>query len=190
MGFLSVLSMAHKWISERVMPGELVIDATAGGGVDTLALALLVGRKGKVLAFDIQQEALDKTNQRLQKHENPQALAHVELVQDSHENMEKYVTPAIKPAAVMFNLGYFPGGDESIITQPTSTIAALEAAFRLLRRGGLITCTLYPGHAGGDTEAATVEQWAASLSVKDAHSVIYRQLQRTEAPYLIAIEKR
>jgi len=190
MGFLSVLSMAQKWVTERVSPGELVIDATAGGGVDTLALALHVGPKGKVLAFDIQQEALDKTKQRLLNYEAPQALGHVELIQSSHALMANYVAASEAPAAVMFNLGYFPGGDEAIITQPPSTIAALEAALQLLRRGGVITCALYPGHNGGETEAIAVEQWAASLSVKDAHCVMYRQLQRTEAPYLIAIEKR
>ena len=47
------------------MPGETVVDATAGNGNDTQFLAELVGENGHVLAFDIQQAALDSTAERL-----------------------------------------------------------------------------------------------------------------------------
>ncbi|GJM70737.1 hypothetical protein HMSSN036_29530 [Paenibacillus macerans] len=36
MGFLSVLSMAHKLAGERLQPGDAAVDATAGTGADTL----------------------------------------------------------------------------------------------------------------------------------------------------------
>ncbi|MCR8657886.1 class I SAM-dependent methyltransferase [Paenibacillus endoradicis] len=190
MGFISALTMAHRWITERVTTGSLVIDATAGGGVDTLALAQLVGVKGTVLAFDIQQEALDKTATRLQQFKDPTTLATVSLICDSHANMGKYVDQAGTVGAIMFNLGYFPGGDESIITIPSSTIEALEQSLELLKVGGIITCMLYPGHTGGDTEADVVQQWASKLPVERAQCIMYRQLQRQNAPYLIGIEKR
>lgn len=190
MGFVSVLTMAHRWITERVTDGELVIDATAGGGVDTLALAKLVGAKGKVLAFDIQENALQKTSLRLQQYTESKPLAKVELIHDSHVNMRSYVEQAENVGAIMFNLGYFPGGDEQIITLPASTIQALNESLALLKIGGIITCTLYPGHTGGDTEADTVLQWASELPVELAQCVIYRQLQKEHAPFLIAIEKR
>lgn len=92
----------------------------------------------------------------------------------------------------MFNLGYLPSGDadKNIITQPGSSIAALEASLQLLRPGGIITAVLYPGHAGGDKEAAAVESWAAAVSQKVAQSIVYRQLQRTDSPYMIALEKK
>lgn len=188
MGFYSVLTMAQRWVSERVERGETVIDATAGGGVDTLMLAQLVGAKGSVLAFDIQQEALDKTARRMAAFEDQSKLATVQLICDSHANMKRYVEHSV--AAIMFNLGYFPGGDESIITQSHSTLEALEQALTLLRPGGIITCTLYPGHVGGDTEAELVEQWASALPHELAHCVLYRQPQRPHAPYLIGIERK
>lgn len=188
MGFYSVLTMAQRWVSERVERGEVVVDATAGGGVDTLMLAQLVGPKGCVHAFDIQQDALKKTARRLADFQEPHKLGEVKLIHDSHAKLSDYVHTPI--AAIMFNLGYFPGGDESIITQPDSTIQALEQGLMLLRTGGIMTCTLYPGHTGGDTEAEIVEQWASKLPHELAHCVLYRQPQRPDAPYLIAVERK
>ncbi|SFE43623.1 Putative rRNA methylase [Paenibacillus catalpae] len=192
MGFLSILSMAHKWIAERVKPGDTVIDATAGGGVDTLALAELVGPRGIVHAFDIQQEALDRTQERLRSYAHPDKLPEVKLHLVSHAKMAEAAGASAqgKVAAVMFNLGYLPGGDESVITVPTTTVAALDAALSLLRRGGIVTIALYPGHPGGADEAAIVEDWAASLPGALYAAVLYRQPQRDTAPYLIAVEKR
>ncbi|MHA6485393.1 tRNA (mnm(5)s(2)U34)-methyltransferase [Paenibacillus sp. strain BS8-2] len=192
MGFLSVLSMAHKWIAERAHPGDTVIDATAGGGVDTLALAELVGPKGSVYAFDIQEEALQRTKQRLSAAEHNGRLSPVRLTLADHAEMEQHIEPGDNGsiAAVMFNLGYLPGGDQAVITEPESTIRALDAAINVLRPGGILTCALYPGHPGGDAEAAAVEAWAASLPTSVGQVVLYRQLQRVAAPYLIAIERR
>lgn len=192
MGFLSVLSMAHKWIAERTSSGDIVIDATAGGGVDTLALAELVGHKGIVYAFDIQQDALKRTKERLLT-SSSEKLAEVKLILANHAQMAEWIDPlsAGKVAAVMFNLGYLPGSDDqSVITESATTIAALDAATMLLRPGGIITCVLYPGHPGGAEEAATVEAWAAQLPQSVAQTVTYRQPQRPAAPYLIAAEKR
>lgn len=193
MGFLSVLSMAHKWIAERTSPGDNVIDATAGGGVDTLALAELVGVNGTVHAFDIQQEALDRTNERLAPLAAAGKLPKVKLLLQNHAKMVEAVDPSIigRTSAVMFNLGYLPGSaDLTVITEPASTINALNGALTLLRPGGIITCVLYPGHPGGSEEAAVVEEWAAGLPQTVAQTVIYRQSQRPTAPYLVALEKR
>lgn len=192
MGFLSVLGTAHKWIAERAGSGDAVIDATAGGGVDTLALAGLVGPKGTVYAFDIQQEALERTRLRLAPLEEEGRLPILRLTLADHAEMERFVDggDAGGIAAVMFNLGYLPGGDTAVITQPASTLRALEAALALLRPGGIVTCVLYPGHPGGDAEAAAVEAWAAKLPQSEGQAVLYRQPQRPAAPYLIAVERR
>ncbi|MUT67524.1 class I SAM-dependent methyltransferase [Paenibacillus sp. NEAU-GSW1] len=192
MGFLSVLGMAHKWIAERTHPGDIVIDATAGTGVDALALATLVGPKGTLYAFDIQQDALDRTRTRLAALDADGRLPALRLLLRSHAEMAAAVAPeaAGNVAAVMFNLGYLPGGDETVITEPATTIAALNAALSLLRPGGIVTCVLYPGHPGGEIEAAAVEAWASQLPGAAAAAMLYRQPQRQTAPYLIAVEKR
>lgn len=121
-------------------------------------------------------------------------LAGVTLIERSHAEMEAALPAEVhgRLGAVMFNLGYLPaaGADPALITLPDSTIPALEAAVRLLRPRGILTAVLYPGHPGGETEAAAVEAWAASLSAADGQAIVYRQLQRPAAPYLIAVEKK
>ena len=196
MGFYSVLSFAHKLIAERLALGDRAIDATVGTGADTLFLSRLCGPRGAVLGFDIQPEALALAEERLRAagEESPGTLAPVTLLQRSHAAMVESV-PGDWPgtvSAVMFNLGYLPAGDadKTIITQPDSSIAALEAALELLRPGGIITAVLYPGHEGGDLEAAAVEAWAAAVPPRVAQSIVYRQLQRASAPYCLALEKK
>lgn len=195
MGFMSVLSFAHKLISERLTLGDRAIDATVGTGADTLFLARTTGARGEVLGFDIQAAALQLTEERLRAaREENSSLAAVTLLARSHAEMLEAAPASWQGTvgAVMFNLGYLPSGDadKNIITEPDSSIAALEASLQLLRPGGIITAVLYPGHAGGDIEAAAVEAWAAAVSPMVAQSVLYRQLQRSDAPYVIALEKK
>ncbi|CAH1206935.1 class I SAM-dependent methyltransferase [Paenibacillus sp. JJ-223] len=194
MGFLSVLSCAHQWISARLQPGDLAIDATVGTGADTLFLAQRVGPRGQVIGFDIQNEALALAQARIRKQEDAAKLGSISLLQLGHERMAEAVPEDWHGSvgAVMFNLGYLPseGADSSIITQTDSTIAALEAALQLLRPRGIITTVLYPGHDGGAQEADAVWQWASALPVEQAQTVVYRQLQRETSPFLIGIEKK
>ncbi|MEK3673371.1 MULTISPECIES: tRNA (mnm(5)s(2)U34)-methyltransferase [unclassified Paenibacillus] len=196
MGFMSVLSFAHKLTAERLAPGGRAIDATVGAGSDTLFLAKAAGPRGGVYGFDIQHAALALAGERLRlaREEAPAALSPVTLLQRSHAAMAEAVPPDWRGtvSTVMFNLGYLPAGDadKTIITEPESTLAALEAALLLLRPGGIITAVLYPGHEGGGREAAAVEAWAAGLAQPDAQSIVYRQLQRDSAPYVVAVEKK
>jgi hypothetical protein len=59
----------------------------------------------------------------------------------------------------MFNLGYRPGGDRSIVTRTDSTLTALESAYRLLLPGGIMTVVGYVGHPGGRDETDAVADW-------------------------------
>lgn len=215
MGFVSVLSFAHELTRQRIRPGDTAIDATAGGGNDTLLLARLVGRGGRVFAFDIQEEALRQTGSRLTEAgilwsrmdgaadpnsavdgmPVPRNAAECRLVLASHAEMERWVDfrNGAGAAAVMFNLGYLPGSrtDHSVITRPESTLPALAAALRLLRPGGVLTAVLYPGHPGGAEEAAAVEKWACRLAQTEAQVLLYRFGNApAAAPYLIAVEKK
>ena len=58
---LNTLSMVHDFLKQYVRPGSLCIDATAGKGRDTALLGRLSGESGHVLAFDIQQDAIEQT---------------------------------------------------------------------------------------------------------------------------------
>lgn len=192
-GFLSVLSQAQRYITERVRGGEPVIDATTGNGVDTLFLAKQSGPGGIVFAFDVQAEALERTRARLANAASAgERLAQVELLLAGHEEMSTRVPSEYhgRIAAIMFNLGYLPGADEKLTTQPDTTLIALVSALMMLRGGGVLTIVIYPGHEGGDAEAAAVEQWAATIPQAIAQCVMYRFPQKTASPYLIAIVKK
>ena len=61
-------------------------------------------------------------------------------------------------AAIAFNLGYLPGGDKSLVTNPESTARALRSALQLLKPGGLLTVVTYLAHPGGAEEDRIVAE--------------------------------
>jgi SAM-dependent methyltransferase len=193
MSFVSVLGFTHQLLAQHIQSGEIAIDATLGTGVDALYLAKLVGQKGRLFGFDIQPQALDQTWVRLRK-EFPDASSFVKLHLCSHERMAEQIPTSDhgSVAAVTFNLGYLPGADPSTktITQEASTLPALEASLKLLRRRGIVTIVLYTGHAGGSEEAAAVELWAHRLSPAEYQVLRYQFVNPMNHPYLLAIEKK
>ena len=64
--FLRVVDAAQFFISQRVLPGDMVIDATCGNGNDTLFLSDAVGENGLVFAIDIQKQAIENTKKLLE----------------------------------------------------------------------------------------------------------------------------
>lgn len=186
MSLLSVLSFAHQLLRARLQAGDAALDGTAGNGHDTLLLAQCVGSGGKVWAFDIQQQALDNTAQRLQ-----QASAHepVQLCLAGHETLAQYVDRPL--AAAIFNFGYLPGGDKKVTTQGANSVAALQAAAECLAEEGLLLAVIYSGHAAGAAEAALIDDWAAALPQTRFQVLRYGFInQRNAPPYLLAVEKR
>jgi tRNA A58 N-methylase Trm61 len=169
---------AHEMVAEVVKPGETVVDATAGNGHDTLFLAGLVGEQGRVVAFDVQEAAIESTRRRL---EDAGVLERTELWAESHARMGERIESGV--AAVMFNLGYLPGGDHELITRTEETLRALEVAVGLLRPGGVMTVVCYPGHEGGDEEAAAVRDW-----IERRGSEVFPPI-REGAPFLV-VERR
>ena len=132
-GYGSAAAWARLFIGEALLPGSVVVDATMGNGRDTLFLAGAVGPAGRVYAFDIQPAALKATAALLAE----AGLAdRAQLIQADHSLLQQHLPGPVD--AVMFNLGYLPGGDHSTITRPDSTRAALQAALSLLAPGGRV----------------------------------------------------
>lgn len=179
-----VLPFSKRLIASVVLPGETAIDATAGNGNDTLFLAEHVGENGKVVAFDIQQAALNATKERL-----GELSKRCTYILDSHANVDQYVEETIGGA--MFNLGYLPYSENStIITTATSTIPALHKMLGLLKKGGIITISVYDGHEGGKEERDALLAYVKTLHQAEVHVIRYEILnQRNNPPFLIAIEK-
>ena len=154
--------VAHDHLRGIIRPGDLGIDATAGNGHDTLFLAQCVGPTGQVIAFDIQQAALDATRARL---EAAGVADRCRLVLAGHERMDEHV-PADwrgRVAAVMFNLGYLPGGDKAVVTRGETTVVALDAALGLIAPRGVISVITYRQHPGASDEKMAIGVWRTRL---------------------------
>lgn len=176
---LRPLQMAHAFLEEVVTDEDIVVDATMGNGHDTLFLARLAK---KVYAFDIQEQAIEQTTKRLAEAK----LDNVELFLTGHENVDQYVE-SIK--AAIFNLGYLPSADKSVITQPHTTIQALEKLCQRLVIGGRIAIMIYYGHEGGDVERDAVLDFVSQLQ-QELTVALYKTInQINQPPFLVMIEK-
>ena len=174
------LEMAHDFLAQVITPEDVVVDATMGNGHDTLFLAKLAKQ---VYAFDIQEQALKKTSQRIQE----AGLTNVDLILQGHETVDQYVTEV---KAAIFNLGYLPSADKSIITQPQTTLEALEKLCQMIVKGGRIAIMIYYGHEGGDIERDAVLDFVSQLPQQEYTATIYRTLnQINNPPFLVMIEK-
>ena len=174
------LEMAHEFLAQVITKDDTVVDATMGNGHDTLFLAKLAKH---VYAFDIQKKALEKTQERLESAD----LTNVQLILQGHETVDQFVTEL---KAAIFNLGYLPSADKSIITQPQTTIEALEKLCNRLVKGGRIAIMIYYGHEGGDLEKDAVLNYVSQLPQQEYTATIYRTLnQVNNPPFLVMIEK-
>ncbi len=183
---LNALKLSHRFIRERVSPGDLCVDATAGNGRDTALLAELVGEQGHVTAFDIQEAAIDNTRALLLERG---LLPRVTLVQAGHESMGSHVRPGTI-SCVVFNFGFLPGGDHSIYTRADTSLRALDASLTALRPGGVISAALYYGGPNGYGERDAVLHWAASLPAKDHTALVQHFPNRpSDPPMLLLVEK-
>lgn len=186
---ISLAETAHRIILEHLRQGDVVVDATVGNGHDAVFLAESVGNEGQVFGFDVQTQALQITRQRLQQ----QGLhPRVTLFHASHADMARHIPRELHGGiqAVMFNLGYLPGADKSIITQAQTTTRAVSAACGLLAAPGVITAMAYPGHAGGDEETRCLTQWLQQLDPACfTVETVYSQHHRDHAPRLFVIKK-
>ena len=152
---------AQRWIAAALHPGALALDATAGSGADTRFLAAAIGPGGRVHAWDRQRAALARAQARLAGAGlGPRVPWHL----GCHSELGRRHGEAAQFAAAMFNLGWLPGGDRTLITRPETTLAALTQAAARLAPGGRLSILAYRGHAGGTEEAAAVAHWVATAA--------------------------
>ena len=179
-----VLQYAQNLLMQTIEKGEIAVDGTAGNGHDTLFLSQLVGEAGHVYAFDVQQQAVDSTLNRLSEH----GVKNATVLLDGHENVANYVQHEI--AGAIFNLGYLPGADHSIITQGNTTVTAIEQLLKLMKTGGIIVLVIYHGHEGGKEERDEVLRFVSSLPQKYVHVLRYEFInQKNDPPFIVALEK-
>ena len=173
---------AMEIVGRYVKPGDTVIDGTMGNGHDTLALAKLVGPEGRVIAFDIQPMALENTKALLEA-EGMKDRPGIRLILDSNANVKNYVEPGEAGiAAILFNLGYLPGGDKTVTTTKEETLRAVSDAVELVKPGGLVAAVLYSGHEQGAEEKQALLDWAKELPAKAFHVAYISMWNQKKCP--------
>lgn len=180
---------SQKFISEVLRPGDPALDATAGNGWDTRWLLDAVGPSGHVWAIDLQSTALETARRNLSDHP---AAVQISWIHGDHADLESLIPSDQAPnfRGIVYNLGYLPGGDHSVTTQPSTTIPSIRKALDRLAPEGRLAILAYRGHSGGAEEAAAVSQCLNKLSVKEYHAVHYHLINHPpESPTLFLVEK-
>lgn len=179
-----LLDIAKGFLNQANIKNDGVLaDFTMGNGHDTLYLCSLVPN-GTVYAFDVQKEAIENTSARLK---DAGVTAKYNLILDSHSNGKKYIDGTID--AGMFNLGYRPGGDKSLHTMRESTLPAVRDAIDMLKKGGVLVISVYPGHHEGQMEGEMLLDMLKDYDKKLYCVSHFHLVNSPDAPFIIAVEK-
>lgn len=180
------LKELHKhFILEHLGEGDVAVDFTMGNGNDTLFLSRTVGESGRVYAFDIQEEALNSTRDRLIREGAPENYT---LIRASHHRVREFVKEPIK--AGMFNLGYLPGsGKKGVTTMRETTMPAVEAAIDLLAPDGVLIVAVYPGHEEGALEGDMLREYFKTTSRFKICPSEFHILNSPASPFFFLVEK-
>ncbi|MGL6074753.1 MAG: class I SAM-dependent methyltransferase [Fimbriiglobus sp.] len=159
-------TLVHEAVRARVRAGDKVVDATAGNGHDALFLYGLVCppgelELGQVYIIDKQDEAIDSTKSKFMESGISRGIG---LLCGCHaEWLKSLLDDNTRVRAVMFNLGYLPGGDKAIITRAFTTRKAIRHAWAILEPDGILSIIAYRGHVGGPEEYSAVVKTLAEL---------------------------
>jgi tRNA G37 N-methylase Trm5 len=183
--FSSHIDLAHKCWAGLVQDGDTVIDATCGNGHDTLMLAKL--NSARVYAIDIQDKAIQASKEYIKMHLSDMEQSKIQWICASHAAFPAHI-PEGSVRLIVYNLGYLPGGDKSLVTRFDTTLQSLENALRLIMPGGCISLTCYPGHPEGAVEEVAVLDFAARLNPAEWSCCHHRWLNRRQSPSLLIIQ--
>lgn len=178
MNSYQITEWCRHFLELQVKPGDLCIDATMGNGHDTLFLSQLAEEQGRVLAFDIQQTALDATRQRLESQDAPD---NVRLILDSHSHMDQYAQSETV-SCIVFNFGYLPSGDHTIATRSETSIPAITQGLTLLKKGGLMSLCIYSGGDSGFEERDALLEYLKTLDAKKYLVILSSYYNRPNNP--------
>ena len=184
--FRSARFWAKELIEEALFEGARAVDATMGNGHDTKWLCELVGESGRVYAFDVQPEAVERTRERL---EMAGVLERARLFCAGHETIAQRIAEPVD--AIVFNLGWLPGAEHGVTTQTPTTLQAVNAALSILKEDGLMTICIYPGHEEGSRELHALLEWAKALDDRRYDAILKTYVnQPNDPPQMLAIRKK
>lgn len=186
--FQNHLDYAKGLWQKIVIPGDVIIDATCGNGHDLVYLAhlALTPLSGWIIGIDIQQKAIDKTKELITQVLPAPLQNRIQLHLQSHETFPQTSTA---PSLIVYNLGYLPGGEKSITTQFSSTLESIKNAQSLIKAGGVISITCYPGHPEGSIEERQILQYCSQQDPKLWNVTHQQWINRRSAPSLVILQK-
>lgn len=170
----------HEIIRSQAPEGGFYIDATMGKGHDTLMLCHLAGGSGRVLAFDIQKEAVRMTERLLREHG---VRERAELHLDGHEHMDRYAKPETADV-ICFNFGYLPGGDHAVATSAKTSAQAVKKGLVILKHGGMMSLCIYSGKDTGSEEKERILRDLKELPAQDYTVIVNEYYNRANNPPL------
>jgi tRNA G37 N-methylase Trm5 len=174
---IKIAEMAHEWaLRNHKTSLDLAVDMTAGRGQDTLFLA---GVAKRVVAFDIQEEAIRSTENLLREHR----FEHVRLHCADHCRIGEFVNPPIDLA--FYNLGYLPNGSKSIQTTAETTVTSLKILLPMLSVGGAAWITCYPKH--NNEEASAVLRFCQTLPSRQFDVMKVGVVNKELSPFVLSI---
>lgn len=188
--FQSHLDLAHTYWKSHLLTSQgphIIVDATCGNGHDALVLAKLSQNLGHLYCIDIQPQAIEKSLSLLSSHLEATTFKNITLIQSSHASFPENIPLC---DLIVYNLGYLPGSDKKVKTKESSTLKSLAASLILLKAGGLVSITCYPGHSEGAIEQKSLLEYTETLSPQEflvCHHVIPNRLK---APSLLLIFKK
>ena len=184
--FRSARFWAREMVEQAMFEGARAVDATMGNGYDTQWLCELAGEAGRVYAFDVQPEAVRRTEQRLAE---AGLSERARLFCAGHERMAELIPEPVD--AVVFNLGWLPGAEHGVTTRVETTLQAVEAALSVLKEDGIMTVCIYPGHDEGARELRALIRWAETLDPLRYDALIKTYLnQPNDPPRMLAVKKK
>lgn len=148
---INITLLVHEWLVQHKAM-DLVIDMTCGNGHDTLFLADI---SKHVVAIDIQPQAIIATQNRCIDKNN------ITYILEDHSKVD--FSTYIPITGAIYNLGYLPSSDKSIITTPTSTLQSFINLYPLV--SDFIIITTYRGHAGGLEEHNLLLEYLSSNNI-------------------------
>lgn len=177
---LQITAWCQSMIRMQAPTGGFYIDATMGKGNDTLLFCELAGETGRVLAFDVQEMAINATKKRLLEH----GMAdRAELILDGHEHMDQYAKPETADV-ICFNFGYLPGGDHKVATAAKTSIEAVEKGLKILKHGAMMSLCIYSGGDTGFEEKDALLEYLKTLPAKEYTVIVNEYYNRENNPPL------
>jgi len=184
------LVLAKNYWAAHLKPGDAAIDATCGNGHDTLYLSrlLLQNENSLVVGLDIQGIAIQNTDFLLHQSLDIEQRKRVLLQRICHSKISDIPLP-FPPRLIVYNLGYLPGGDKTIVSKTNTSLQSLENALSLVALDGAVSIMCYPGHEEGEREEKALLAYLESLPSNRWTICYHKWLNRPRSPTLIWIKR-